>query len=218
MQQREFKTVVKESLPKLKKLLSRTTMSYDERQDILATVLDRAYRSKAYLGLSKAKAFSYLSSRTHFVVQEYLQQEQDRAKRECYLPDDPDSPLLRFVETSITCITECPFCHNETLNVLGTCGQCRTACPSYTVLHRGSVSIDTVSLSLDADVLQNADVHKALEKLTPMERKVVEACVMGNESLESFGQIEAINRKTLWRTWVKAREKLKSLLSDYAIE
>lgn len=216
MQQREFKHVVRQSLPKLKRLLGKSTIGYDDCQDILATVLDRAYRKKAYTRLSKAKAFSYLESRTRFAAQEFLQADKEKNKRECLLPEDSDSPLIRFVESHSPPMEECPFCFNESLNDLGTCSLCHTACPSYAVLHRGSVAIEEVSLSLDVDLLKQADINIALESLSPMEQKVVKACIMGNESLESFAQIEAMNRKTLWRIWVKAREKLMQKLADYA--
>jgi DNA-directed RNA polymerase specialized sigma24 family protein len=216
MQQRDFKKLVKLNLTKLKQVLRRTGIPYDDCQDILATVLDRAYRSKAYSSVSPNKAYEYLASRIRYAVGEYRQAEHDKAKRECPIPDDLDAPLIRFVESHTVPISECPFCHRETLNTLGTCGACRTAIPSNAVLHRGTVAIETVSLMLEQDLLQHTDVALAIDTLNPMEQKVVKACIMGNESLESFGQIEAMNRKTLWRTWVKARNKLRAKLADYA--
>jgi len=216
MQQREFKQLVRQSITKLRQQVSKTGIAYDDCQDILATVFDRAYRKKAYTRLSKAKAFSYLASRVYFAAHEFLRQEQNKKTRECFLPDDTESPLIRFVEEHTVPVTECPFCFQETLNALGTCSACHTACPSYAVLHRGTYSIETVSLALDEDVMQKTDINQAIESLNPMEQKVVKACIMGNESLESFAQIEALNRKTLWRIWVKAREKLTQKLAEYA--
>lgn len=217
MQQREFKKLVKHSLSKLKRILVSTGLDYDTRQDIVATVLDRVYRSKRYAKLNSKTAYGYLSSRVRYAVSEYRIQEQEKNKRECQLPDDSESHTLHFVESHSVPVSECPFCFNESLNDLGTCHLCHTAIPSNVVLHRGSVSIESVSLSADNQTfLRDTDINLALSELTDVEQKVVKACIMGNESLESFGDVEKMNRKTLWRVWVKARSKLQEKLAEYA--
>ena len=92
---------------------------------------------------------------------------------------------------------------------------CQTIVPSYTRIHRNVFTMTKESLAVEFDFNKQIDVHKAIKRLTPFEQKVVKAIGLGEETLESFGELSGKKRMTIWRTWLEAKVKLQEYLDEY---
>jgi hypothetical protein len=75
--------------------------------------------------------------------------------------------------------------------------------------------MDQESLAIDIDFNKQIDVAKAIDRLTPKERMIVKATILGNETFETVSALTGYDRMNLWRTWIEAKRKLQGYLLEY---
>jgi hypothetical protein len=110
---------------------------------------------------------------------------------------------------------ECPYCHEGILNTYKACAECGTILGQGKQL-RERVSIEEEELFEYPNLDLHIDVEAALQHLTPLERRVVEAVVSGKDTLDGIADTEATGRSTLYRVYADAKRKLQSSLIEYA--
>ena len=212
-------------LPDLRKRIMKSGLDYDMANEVLSKCNDDVIRKKLYQRIDAGKIHSFLGAQIRFGVLHARSEDLRRHARVARLSDselehDFDSTVLIPVQgpRQDTAIQdeECPFCFHANLNEYGACAMCKTIVPSYIRVHRNVYAMSKESLAVEFDFDTQIDVQKAIARLTPFEQKVVRHIGMGNESLESFGELTGNKRMTIWRTWCEAKEKLQGYLHEYS--
>jgi len=70
-------------------------------------------------------------------------------------------------------------------------------------------------LSVIPQLEMTTDVRRALDKIEPHARMVIEAVIMGNDSLESLSALTGTEKTVLWRSYVRAFDTLRANLKAY---
>ena len=212
-------------LPDLRKRIIKYGLDYDTANEVLSKCNDDMLNRKLYQCVDTKKLKAFLGAQLSFGVHHARSAEFKRHMRVARLSDsetDKDYDSTVFVPTARvqheveTIEEECPFCFKANLNEYGACTMCKTIVPSYVRIHRGVYSMSKESLAVEFDFDKQIDVHNAIARLTPFEQKVVKWIGMGNETLESFGELTGNKRMTIWRTWCEAKEKLQRYLHEYS--
>lgn len=109
----------------------------------------------------------------------------------------------------------CPFCHEGILNQYKACAVCHTIL-GQGKSRRGRLSINEADLASLPDLEKIIDVRHALDGLTAFEKKVINHCAIGNDTLDDLSTLTGVGRDSLWRVYVKAKQKLQVILAEYA--
>lgn len=128
---------------------------------------------------------------------------------------DPNETKIKDGERIVVDATTCPFCHEGELNVHKACAMCRTIIGQGRAI-RTPMSIEEADLASMPDYDMRLDVHDAMAELNDLERKVMEHCAIGNDTLDDLAELTQISRQSLWRVYVKAKRKLQAALKEYA--
>ena len=220
MRRDRFLEAVQEHLPMMRKEARRRGLDYDEAQEVVAKVLETILKKKKYRDLATPKDIRpYMRIAVRY-ERKNLQSTQIR--QECLVGRLPDADLGDWAEVvnikhreREEPVLECPFCFHANLNEYGACAMCHTIIPSHYRDGANVIRMSEASLAVDFHYDTVLDVQKALAQLTPRERAVVKANVMGNETFDSLGELTERDRMYLWRIWIDAKEKLQELLHEY---
>ncbi len=192
-------------------------LDYDDGEEIVATCIDHMLKKRTYLKVKPTMLRGFLRSRIRYERMDFLKAKLDEALRVSRLPEEEfdasSVPVVMQHEEVI--ILECPFCFKANLNEYGACAMCHTIVPSHYRTQRNTISMSEESLAVEFDFNTKVDVAKAIAQLTQYEQEVVKAIGLGNETLETFADLNNVNRQKLWRTWVNAKYKLQMLLDEY---
>ena len=202
-------------IPAMQRVAGKRGLDSDAVDDVVSRVLDDVQRLKCYNKFSADSLRLNLMQRTRWAAQTYKRNELNRSKYVARMPEGDDALKIvniRTVETN----NDCPFCFEHKLNQYGACMHCHTIIPRELRGTKRILSLEEVSVEVDYEYHKQADVRKAVASLSPLEQRVIIACIMGNESLESFAALENTNKSALWRVWVTAKEKLRIALKAYA--
>lgn len=211
-----------EHMPGLRKIAMHAGLDGDEADEVLSKCSENLLNNKRYTTIKQSGLKGFLRTAVRFEVQHYKQSELSRRKLTARLPDlDEGQDEKKTVEVIHTVNIdvqeiECPFCFKANLNEYGACAMCHTIIPSHIRLQRHVLVTTKESLAVEFDFNTKIDVHKAIARLNPLEQKVVIACGLGNESLESFALDSEVSKSYLVRIWGTAKTKLQDYLHEYA--
>lgn len=195
-------------------------MDYDEAQDVLSLCITKMLKRKTYLCVKPDKLRSFLLTNVRFERLAFLKAKLQDENRTSRFPDsDTDATKVQVLTPVVEdLIVECPFCFKANLNQYGACAMCHTIVPSHYRTNRNTIRMTEESLAVEFDFNKMIDVQNAVARLSPYEQEVVKAIGLGNESLETFADMQGINRQKLWRVWATAKVKLQGMLEEYAPE
>lgn len=223
MRKDRFVEQFKTHLPYLRNIAMKAGLDYDDANEAVGQCVTGLFNSKKYCIIEPAKLKAFLYARIRFTVQHYKRDEVNH-KVECARLADPEFTYTADSKVNMSTVValepivevECPFCFHANLNEYGACHMCHTIVPSHIRVHRNTIVMTEESLAVEFDFNTKIDVEKAIARLTPFEQKVIRACGLGNESLESFALDTAFSKTTIVRVWLEAKAKLQESLSEYA--
>jgi DNA-directed RNA polymerase specialized sigma24 family protein len=222
MRKDRFLEAYAEYLLYLHKIAAKAGLDYDEASEVVSKCSESLLETKKYVAITPNKLKAFLHVAIRYAIQNYKRGEAMDNVNCARLPD-PELTRLADSQVLITSVvpiieeeTECPFCFKALLNEYGACALCHTILPSSRRRHRTVVQMKLESLSVEFDFNTKIDVQKAIARLTPFEQRVVFAVGLGNETVDSFGDISDSHRMRIWRTWAEAKVKLQEYLKEYA--
>jgi len=199
-------------------------IEYDLTQEALSLCMHTILHRKKYRLIKPYSFISFIKSAIRYKIRSHKRDADERNKTVVRLLDsdldkDFDSVVLvtRFMNEDYKPVEKsCPFCHSAILNMYGACKLCHTIIPSVFHRKKQPIAFTKESLECEFDFNKAIDVHHAVSQLTLFEQKIVRAVGLGNETLDSFIELHGGNTTALWRTWVKIKEKLQTLLDEYS--
>lgn len=216
MRRYEYDELAPKHLGAMRRSLRSSGLDHDEINDIVSKAIVDFRAKKKFKKCTAAKLKMWLCQATRWGASAYKRKSANRAKYMTRLPEDvADFDFLHVPVTDMMPVTECPFCFSGNLNEYGACKLCHTILPRDISGLKRRVSLAACSLAVTYEYEKQADVAKALARLTPLEQRVVKACIMGNETLEGWAEIEGVSKTSMWRVWAEAKEKLQGYLGDY---
>lgn len=217
MRRDRFVAVLYSCIPAMRRCIRKHRLDPDTVSDLVSDTITDTLAKKKYAQI-KTDCKAFLCRQTAYNAQEYKRQLTQRGKNMLHLVDDV-SELERFYEdTDDTEDTEktCPFCHVALLNQYGACAHCHTILANR--IRRGKeLWRELEDLSVDFQYEKKSDVRKAVDRLPPLQQKIVRAIIMGNETVGEFVSESGYSAATIWREWRKAKLELTSYLADYSV-
>jgi DNA-directed RNA polymerase specialized sigma24 family protein len=214
---------VEEFQGKIVKALMRSNVTKEHVTDAVQNMVVSQMANKTYAKFEGDKVDGQLFSYLRRAAKWQLMDSAKRAEfeNETFLAiDDADSDSndtqeIADRERIVVDATTCPFCHEGELNHYKACGKCRTILGQGRSV-RVPMSIEEADLASMPDYDLRLDVFDAMNGLTDLERKVIERCAVGNDTLDDLAELTQIGRDSLWRIYVKAKRKLQTSLAEYA--
>lgn len=215
MRKFRFLQALESELPNLRNLLRARKLAPNDVDAILSDAVHGLVTRKDHNKFQAETLKASLRRAVLWQAHKYHRDNVLQAAREIPLADPDqvsgiDDMVMRDREMSED---ECPFCHAATLNVHGACAQCHTIVPRSVPIPRPKQNMDELTSLPDYEM--TTDVKRALEDLPAHEKLVVEAVIMGNESLESLGALTGTEKTVLWRRCMSAFSKLRAALRAY---
>lgn len=229
MHKATFLTAIAKFETQLIKSLRRVNVVEEFAKDAVHEMICRQLENKSYLAFKgdviDNKMYGFLNQSARWVLQDMAKRAQLERTIFVSIETRTEEDRDEFVDTrerteegSITC----PFCHDAELNAHATdtpfpsysCANCHTILGQGKSVHE-HMSIDEADLLSLPSMELSTDVQIALGGLTDLERKVIEHCAMGNDTLNGLEELTGIGRDSLWRVYVRAKRKLQTVLSEY---
>lgn len=216
MRKYRFLSILEESLPALRTTLKGRRLQHDEIDTILSDAVHGLVTRKDHNKFEAKGIEAHLRRAVLWQAHKYYRDNTAQAAREIPLaePSEDQSYAYAITADKEPSEDECPFCHVGMLNVHGACQGCHTIVPRRASVPRPQQRIDEMATLPQIEL--TADVLHALQELDPHERTVIEAVVMGNDSLETLAAFTDTERNVLWRRCSSAFAKLREKLAGYA--
>jgi hypothetical protein len=205
----------------LQKLAMASGISYDDAREVVSQCIEELLFKKKYVSVRPSKLKGFLRAHLRFRLKDYAKEQIAKTCKETRLPDLEDKTVPQHIVSVLheievePVVQECPFCFRNDLNEYGACSLCHTIVPSHVLLQRKYIAITEESLACEFDFHTALDIQKAVSQLTLFEQRVVNAVILGNETLESFAFDSAYSRQSLTRVWAVAKQKLQVYLAEY---
>lgn len=113
---------------------------------------------------------------------------------------------------------ECPFCHktvSKTMYKDIACPHCHTIIGHARALAQGISVTDDELIADVPDMDMIIDVQSAMSTLTLIEREIMEAFILRHTSLDDLSLIYDMDRFSLRRIFLRAKDKMKKELATY---
>lgn len=196
----------------------------DAVQDMIVTQLETSKYTKFQGDKINNALFSYLRRATYWQLMNNLKRQEFESNTFLQLDESEESAnakhdgqgksMDRHIDGA-SLADPCPFCHTGVLNQHKACAHCHTILGQGKT-RRARLSINEADLASLPDLEKIIDVRHALDELTDLEKKVINHCAVGNDTLDDLSELTGIGRDSLWRVYVKAKQKLQSMLAEYA--
>ena len=215
MRKDRFIDSLPECIPAMRTTVRKARLDHDTVSDLVQDVITSAIEDKLYTRINK-DIRAFLCRAMRFAVQRHIEQAKQRGKYMMHIIDANDvSNITEECESEHAETTECPFCFVGVLNEYGACKLCSTILPNP-ARRIPALWEEVYSLKQEFQYEKKTDIKRALEKLTPLQHKLIKHTIMGNETLAEFAVTEGLSSTTLWREWKRAQFELQAYLADYS--
>ncbi len=109
---------------------------------------------------------------------------------------------------------ECPYCFGGDLNHYKACSLCHTIIGQGKTM-RSNMQMDEEGLFDCPNLDLHIDVQRALDTLTPLERRLILSQVNGTDTLDGIANVEGVSERSMWRVYAAAKGKLRNCLHEY---
>lgn len=215
MRKFRFLETLESELPNLKNLLRARRLAPNDVDVILSDAIHGLVTRKDHNKFGASGVKAALRRAVLWQAHKYYRDNIQQAAKTVPLAEPSEDQTYAYAlnEDRELSEDECPFCFVGLLNVHGACHLCNTIVPRRAAVPRPQQKME--DLSVIPQLEMTTDVRRALDKIEPHARMVIEAVIMGNDSLESLSALTGTEKTVLWRSYTRAFEQLKIELGAY---